>query len=210
MRLLTVTAVAVAGLALSAGPAVSAAQGPGARWNLNERAGSTVAHDSVGSPNHGAIRPGARIGGGVVNFTGGKPIRVRNGLELNPRNRNFTAEVRVKFAKPGEYNLLQKGQSGSHGYKIDITGRDVYCVIKDRQSKTRRTLWGNGWHTIGCRKQGNRHWLIIDGKRAGYIAATPSGPVTNDKPVFIGGKEYCSPDCDRFVGQMDWARITYS
>lgn len=64
------------------------------------------------------------------------------------------------------------------------------------------------WQTVACRRTASEIQLLVDGQIRARRAANPGTISTFGKALTIGGKTGCSYQCDYFVGEADWVRIS--
>ncbi len=65
------------------------------------------------------------------------------------------------------------------------------------------------WHVIRCERTSTYIRLIIDGVQVGRLNG-PTGNISNNVPVSIGGKSVCDQievTCDYFVGDIDYVKF---
>jgi hypothetical protein len=200
---------------------------------LNEPAGSTVAVDSSGHGNHGAIGSHIRMNGSYAAIDRHPPdagiyygaahlimIDDAPDASLDPGTGNFSVEFRfrstVKFG-----NVLQKGQAKTAGGQVKFQQPKGFmsCMYKSPsgQAAIRASIATNDgqWHVIRCERTPSEVRLYIDGSLNKRIRK-PTGNINNTKPWTIGGKFDCdtsdpttgADSCDYFAGDIDWVRFT--
>jgi Laminin G domain len=216
-------------IAVLLGGTVSAAPGSAfggmiADWEMNERPGATIMHDSGGFNLSGTI--GSAVETGVVTegaigyrwpsenrWGSAHPERLImvNGWRLNPGLRDFRVVVRFYTSSTGDQNIIQKGQARTIGglWKIPLFGGKVGCNFKG--SEHRSAVWSseivadNQWHTVRCTRRPTGVTISVDG---GTPRTNPrwTGRIANTWPLAIGGKPKCDGTtvaCDYFVGRID-------
>jgi hypothetical protein len=195
-----------------------------ADWRMNEPAGARVMQDSAGS-NDGTI--GGRVTTGVsfagqvgYRFPGpaaapdqARIVTVPDHPTLDPFNRDVVLTVRVRAAQHGEYNLMQKGLSGSPSQcKIEWDQGKPRCAFKGSTGSatvgTNKVLALNMLHTIQCTKQSGKITIRVN-VGAPVTKAVTVGSMSSPAMVALGGKIECKPECDYFKGEMADAKIQY-
>lgn len=235
----------VAGLttALSLATASQAGAASAVSWSMDERSGSAMVAAGGRGPN-GVIGSNVRLGVAAMYGTGysfpapapnrsARPARlvtVSNGIGgayLNPGSARITASVSLRTRGTGEYNLMQKGQSGNPGgfYKIEVNNNGRHpgrlsCTFGTRSRSfavAYPTLVNDGrWHRVACTKSRTASGRLAIGvtvdriSRTGYFGAA-SFSISNAEPLSIGGKHSCdgrSVECDYFEGSLDQASVS--
>jgi hypothetical protein len=234
MRRFRSVALAVAVVALGAGPAGAAATTTVANWQMNESAGATVMVDSSGNNLNGAIGSSIQLG---VTYDGAKgynwPFRsptdppaepgrivvVNHNDLLNPGSGDYAVTVRYR-TKQHFGNIVQKGQAGSStGYfKVENPQGRPLCKFRGLSStgswlskvvQSPTVISDNKWHTVRCERTSSKLTMTLDGA----VVATAngsSGTISNRRPISIAGKYVCdnvSVTCDYFTGHIDYIKI---
>ncbi|MGH9246806.1 MAG: LamG domain-containing protein [Acidimicrobiales bacterium] len=235
MPITTYVALAAALLVLTgAQPAGATVTQSLAVWEMNEDAGATIMHDSSGNGFDGAIGDevilGATFDGAVgYRFPWLKPntppahpehiVRVPHDEDLNPAADDYTIELRLRTTNKFG-NVIQKGQAAAPGgfFKIQLPMGEPSCVFRGPDGVTNavrargQPIRDGQWHVIRCERTTNAVELYIDGVFIGRNTGL-TGPIGNDKPIYIGGKGVCDQiriTCDYFGGDIDWVRLSTS
>ncbi len=229
---LFVAALVAAG---ATGPSAHASTTPGdvVRYSFD---GATPLADSTGnghdlspvSRHGGAFTTVAHGGGSALAFpppcrTEPCPriaLRTVTTDDLNPGRRPLRYGASVRLAgdetTKGE-NVLQKGYSarGSQ-YKLQIdgvAGRPSCVLVDDRRpaihvAMATVSVADNRWHTLECRRAGDRLTVLVDGVSRGSTAVPADLSVRNWIPLSVGGKGSFT-DNDQFQGVLDevWVEI---
>ncbi|MGK5680532.1 LamG-like jellyroll fold domain-containing protein [Actinoplanes sp. URMC 104] len=140
--------------------------------------------------------------------------------DLNPGARDFSfgADVLLSPTQTSKgQNVVQKGYSttGSQ-WKLQIdgaAGRPSCVLVGDGQRRIRVatsvvSVADGRWHRLRCSRIGSRLSVYVDGLLRGWIAVPPGLPITNDRPLSIGGKGAYA-DNDQFNGALDnvWVQV---
>ena len=215
--------IAIASVVVGLAVAACSPAPVGARWHMDEPAGTTTVVDSVGGHDGRATdvlfgEPGHE--GTAYRFNGTTSIvRVPHADGLNPGSGAFTFGAWVNFSElPPErtWDVVRKGVSGSAGgnYKLELfngngTAR-ARCAWKDGQGAGVTVVRGTNlhdgrWHELTCSRSGSTFTLTVDG-------ATSSNPgrlgsIANTAELTIGAK---ATDTDVFKGLIDEARVSFS
>jgi len=129
---------------------------------------------------------------------------------LNPGGRDYAVKFRFRTTRSFG-NLIQKGQSGAVGgyFKLQAPRGVVGCLFRgadgSRSVNSGVALNDGRWHTVKCKHTVDRVVMTIDGSKT-RRAFGPTGDISNDVPLTIGGKLNCDQvvvDCDYFDGDMD-------
>lgn len=213
-------------LALVVAAPASASVGLGGWWPFYEGSG-TVAHDSSGNHNNGALSGAANWGGGYfgsgLTFDGSTArVDVPDGSSLEPSSAvTVTAYVKAA-ASPGAFKyIVAKGASACNAasyalYSGPGGGLMFYVSQNGGLSYTRSPdagpgVWDGNWHFIVGTYDGSAVRLFVDGIQVG--SGTPlTGSIGYGLPsgndLFVGHYDGCS-DLD-FSGSVDeptvWSR----
>lgn len=200
---------------------------------LNEAQGATVATDSSGMGNHGAIGSHLRLRGSYatwdrhdpdagIYYGGDHLVMVPDAANgsLDPGGGNFSVEIRyrstVKFG-----NVIQKGQSKDYGGQVKFQQPKgiISCMFKSptgQAAVNSKTPLNDGqWHVVRCERTTTQVTMYVDGVYRNRIRKT-TGVIDNRKPWTIGGKFDCdtsnptvgADSCDYFAGDIDYVRLT--
>ena len=220
-------------VALPAAPA-AAATSVLANWQMNEGSNASQMTDSSGNGIHGdigsAVVTGATYGGATAyrwtntqpNQPPAKPERLLqvDDDRLNPGTGDYAIEMRFRTTRSFG-NMIQKGQSNNPGgyFKWQIPNGRITCLFRGyspngtRQQKAVSSgstpLNDGDWHTVRCERTGNQLVMTVDGRVTGR-GNGPTGSISNDVPMTIGGKLNCNQQqitCDYFVGDIDYVII---
>jgi hypothetical protein len=236
LRILSSCAVAsLAAVALGAGPSQAAATNLIADWQMNEAAGATTMHDSGPAHIDGKIGSAVVTGFSYNGATGyhwnkvnpneppAKPERLVTAGDdrLNPGTADYTVTIRLRTVH--DYgNIIQKGQAGSKGgyFKFQNVKGKISCMFRGKDSNgntvsksvnTGTTLLNDGaWHTLRCERTADKVELWIDNNVKPRRGLGPTGNISNNVPVTIGGKLNCDQvkvTCDYFSGDVDYVKI---
>jgi Ca2+-binding RTX toxin-like protein len=220
MRLTYGAVVAVALIWVAPAPAASPELV--AYWRLDEAAGS-VAADSSGFGNTGAVSGGATWvpgrWGNALAFDGatGKLFMPRN-LWLEPPEVTVGAWVN-QLGSQGEFKyIVAKGATGcnaaSYGLYTGPNGGLVFYVSTDAGSAYTRSpdagtsVWDGTWHHVAGSYDGMKVRLFLDGVEVGSGTATTAGidySTTDSTDAYIGSYPGCSNH--DFIGTVDDVRI---
>jgi hypothetical protein len=210
------------------------ADGPLALWKMNEGRGATVMADSSGHGIKGHIGSAVQTGVKVKGSTGyrwsqtkpneppAKPQRlvVASDPQLNPGTGDYAVTIRFRTTHSAG-NIIQKGQAGASGgyWKMQNVRGEITCLFRGRspsgdvQSKAvnsgTKPLNDGSWHKVVCARTAKQVTMTIDGSRV-RRAVGPTGKISNDRPISIGGKSNCDQKkvtCDYFSGDIDYVRI---
>ncbi len=190
-------------------------------WKLDDGAGKTVALDSSGQGNHGAVENvavatawvGGRVGG-ALDLPGGNPgggVRIRPSTTIDGVSRALTIAVWVHRprASAGFASLVSR-QAGSGfrevfnlsflGDKVRFftspTDGDSATVESDRPAPTGR------WVHIAVTWDGATARLYQDGVDVGS-ASYAGRLLANANPVYIGVNKNGAESDESFVGRID-------
>jgi hypothetical protein len=173
---------------------------------------STVAHgggSALAFPPPCRVEPCPRIA-----------LRAVTADDLNPGRRplRYGASVRLAADETTKVeNVLLKGYSarGSQ-YKLQIdgvAGRPSCVLVDDRRPEIHVAMASvsvadDRWHTLECRRTGDRLTVLVDGIRRGATAVPADLSVANRIPLSVGGKGSFT-DNDQFQGVLDevWVDI---
>jgi hypothetical protein len=219
----------------AAGPSAHASTAPGdiVRYSFD---GATPLADVTGNGHD--LSPVSRHGGSFTTVAHGAgsalafpppcraepcpriALRAVTADDLNPGRRPLRYGASVRLATDettkGE-NVLQKGYSarGSQ-YKLQIdgvAGRPSCVLVDDRRpdihvAMSMVSVADDRWHTLECRRAGDRLTLLVDGVRRGAATVPPDLSVRNHIPLSVGGKG-SFVDNDQFQGILDevWVEI---
>ena len=194
-----------------------------ADYQMNEAAGASTLIDSSGNGINGIIgadvTTGVNVGGAVAHrFSGSDAVADPSQLDwladdprLDPGTREFAITVRMRTSSTHQ-NLLQKGQSGAAGgyWKIEMSDGPATCLFQgsdgQRGVSTNTAVNDGEWHTIRCERRDDSVAIYLDGEFQRRLDG-PTGNISNDWLVAIGGKSSCNPptvECDYFTGDMDF------
>lgn len=214
MRTWIVPTLVAAVVTLASAPA--AAEGDVvARWNMDERAGASVMHDSAsrGGDNDGAIhhvRTGVRglASGRAYAFDGATSyVKVPDARALDPGRSRISLRATVRIADrkmlDDSYDIVRKGLFGTKGgyWKMEVkrtakaSVARLQCVFKGRlrdgsmriAGKVARPDIADGRiHRLRCVRSKNKIQAVVDGKVYTKIRAT--GSIANRHAVVVGAK----------------------
>lgn len=147
-------------------------------------------------------------------------LRAPDSADLDPGTRPIRWGASVRLAADqttkGE-NVVQKGYSarGSQ-YKLQVDGLagDPSCVMVDDErprihvAKSSVSVADGQWHTLECRRRGDRLVVLVDGTQRGSAGVPADLSVRNRIPLSVGGKGSFT-DNDQFQGELDdvWVSI---
>ncbi|MFL6140009.1 MAG: LamG domain-containing protein [Frankiaceae bacterium] len=221
-----VTAVA----ALACSPAGAAATTTVGEWQLDERAGATVAQDSSGNGYSASI--GSAVTRGIAGASGTafrfappsadvsdpqRLVKVPDQAGLDPGTRDLHISLWVRTSYADDYNVMQKGQATTAGgfWKVQLDDGYPSCVLTGVSSSGARVSAGltwatpvddGAWHHILCEKLAGSVRLTID-DAAPMVTWKALGRISNTWPLVLGGKWSCAPDngidCDYYRGDLD-------
>ena len=149
-------------------------------------------------------------------------LRALHAGGLNPGRRpiRYGASVRLSADDTTKgQNVLQKGYSarGSQ-YKLQIdgwAGRPSCVLVDDLRPEihvavSAVTVADDRWHTLECRRAGDRLTILVDGVRRGSALVPADLSVRNGIPFSVGGKGV-GADNDQFQGILDevWVEIDH-
>jgi hypothetical protein len=203
-------------------------------WEMNEGPNASTMHDSSGRNRDGAIGSVVETGVQDGNKTGYRwpagNLGERNDERLvtvdrrgfNPGRDAFSVTIRLKTDVAAQQNIIQKGQAPTPGgmWKIEMesSGR-VFCLFKGSAGRAAIgsvqgvSLANDRWHTVRCIRRPGGVTIIVD-DREPRRQANPTGRISNDQPVAIGGKTQCNPahptnpvSCQYYVGLLDRAVV---
>jgi hypothetical protein len=207
-----------------------------ALWNMDEGTGATVMADSSGNGIDGAV--GSAVQTGLVSgsdtfyrWSSVKPtepppkpervIQINNSL-LNPGTRDFAVSFRYRTTKPFG-NIMQKGQATTKGgnFKFQLPKGNVTCLVRgasgQRAVRTTGVYDDNQWHTVRCERTATGITLTVSDANGNLLETKnlngPTGDITNDFPMTIGGKISCDQvkvTCDYYAGDIDWVKYEVS
>lgn len=234
-RSLSAALVSAAAVAVLLGAAVPASAATTiADWEMNEGTTATTMLDSSGNGINGSIGDDVVTGYTFNGATGyhwtyvkpnqppanpARLVTVADG-RLNPGSSVYSVTVRFR-TKVSFGNIIQKGQSGTAGgyWKWQIPNGQLTCLFRgvingsfvSKAVNSGTTKLNDGvWHTVTCTRTATGVTMTIDGgttrKASGW-----TGPISNTKPLVIGGKLNCDQQtvtCDYFVGDIDYVRIS--
>ncbi len=207
----------------TAGGASAAASTTVGLWNFNEAAGATVAVDSSGFGQSGAVGSLVTTGvSGAYRFNTGytlpqdqRLVKVASSTRLDPGAGNYAVTVRFKTTRAAS-NVVQKGQSGTPGgyWKFEIHNGLATCHFRGGDGSQRAVLStsrvDNGaWHVVRCDRSSTAVWITVDGVKQKTLTG-PTGTIANTWPLSIGGKSSCNQTtigCDFYAGDIDYVRI---
>ncbi len=190
-------------------------------WHFDETSGS-VAHDSSGRGNDGALH-GAMVGlpgydGTSYAFANNAWVEVPASESLNPGTEDFYLSARVNFTvAPGPdetYDIIRKGRFATDGgeYKLEIvSGGRVRCTARDSDGVAgavygpKTNLADGNWHLIGCRLTGSKFSVGAD--NVVWSKSVPFGWIGNSKALSIGSKY---GEEDGVPGRIDEVRLEIS
>jgi hypothetical protein len=231
----SLVATVLAAVAAATGPSAHASTVPGDAVRYSFDGAAPLAditgngHDLSPVSRHGGTVPTVAHGGGSA-LAFPPPCRAepcpRIALravttdDLNPGRKPLRYGASVRLAADettkGE-NVLQKGYSarGSQ-YKLQIdgvAGRPSCVLVDDRRpaihvAMATVSVADNRWHTLECRRAGDRLTVLVDGVSRGSTAIPADLSVRNWIPLSVGGKGSFA-DNDQFQGVLDevWVQI---
>jgi hypothetical protein len=200
-----------------------------ADWQMNEPAGTTVMHDSVGD-HDGAVDPtGVTANGSFYHWDRRCPacpptapervVTVADSAELDIPDAGVPYVLEFRYRTRSAFgNIMQKGQSGTTGgqIKVQLPKGKVQCLFKGANgvrvgAGSGSNVYNDGrWHTVKCVHTNARVETWVDGVRVG-VKNGSTGPIDNAKVFAIGGKTNCDQvkvTCDYYSGDIDWVRVT--
>lgn len=200
-----------------------------AAWEMNEKAGATVLHDSANSFD-GVIGDRITTNGSYQSF----PREDRQGFfpqhidripdndSLDPGFGDFAVVARFKWGNDRhDINIVQKGQGSPAGgmFKMKTSLKrqaigGIKCLFRgstgDSQVESYPTfgpLNDNDWHTVKCVRDNNGTTMFVDGTFVDLNTKQP-GEISNDWPITIGGNIKCQNYlCNYWWGQLDYVRV---
>lgn len=215
------------------GPATAAAPTTTLDLELDEPAGSVLAHDSSGSGHDGAIGRHIRMNGSYADWDRHSPsegvfygadhllvVADAADASLDPGTGGFSVEFRYRSTDRFG-NVLQKGQARTTGGQVKFQQPRGYlsCMFKSpagtASTKSTIPLNDGQWHVIRCDRTPTEVTLYVDGVFNNRIRHT-TGAIDNKSPWTIGGKLDCdtsdptvgADSCDYFPGDIDSVRLT--
>jgi hypothetical protein len=195
-------------------PSAPPPAGPVALWHMDDPAGSTVMHDTVGGHDgtlDGSVSAGAPgFLGTAYAFTHGS-VSVPSAPPLNPGAANITLTIHLKAttapATP-DWDLMRKGLFTSAGgeYKMEYqpTGQASCGFMGSKASSeiiAGPSLKDGLWHTVQCVKTATAIALVVDGQA--FFQAATIGTISNSAPLVIGAH----PGSEFFIGSLDEASV---
>lgn len=198
-------------------------------YEMNEATGSNVMNDS--GPNNidgemGNQLTSATFGGATgYRYPFSQPNKtpptherlavVPHDNALNPGAADYAIEFRYRTTRSFG-NMVQKGQNGTSGgyFKFEQPSGYMTCMFKggngqQRAVKSPVATNDGQWHTIRCERTSWGVKLWVDGRLVKQLRG-PTGTISNNKPLSIGGKYNCnqtSITCDYFEGDIDYVKI---
>jgi hypothetical protein len=222
--------VAAAGGALGGANTAHAAFRVVVNYQMNEPAGSRVMNDSGPNNIDGTIgtllTAGATYGGATgYRYPFSQPNQTPANRErlavaphnnaLNPGASDYAIEFRYRTTRSFG-NMVQKGQNKTAGgyFKFEQPKGFMTCLFKggngqQRAVKSPVATNDGQWHTIRCERTAWGVKLWVDGRLVKQLAG-PTGTISNNKPLSIGGKYECNQTtitCDYFQGDIDYVKI---
>ncbi|MGH2839321.1 MAG: LamG domain-containing protein [Solirubrobacteraceae bacterium] len=200
----------------------SAATNLGAFWHLDESSG-TVAADSSGNGNHGAINGATSIAGRFgrsLNFDGDDSVFVTRSASLEPENITVEGWVRAP-ASPGPFrHIVSEGAATCNGASYGLYtgfGGGLAFYISDGVSFTvspeaGTDVWDGAWHHVAGMFDGDTVRLYFDGTEVG--SGSPTGlaivyglPTSADGLLGAYGGDPCAGVSHSYVGDLDEPRV---
>jgi len=134
---------------------------------------------------------------------------------LDAGEEDFAVTIRYRTTR-NFGNIVQKGQNLTPGgyFKIENNDGIATCLVKHASDEQRAVTSGSPindgqWHTVVCQRTSVDVRMYVDGVEVDHRDG-PSGSISNDKPLTIGGKLDCDQidvECDYFPGDIDFVQL---
>jgi hypothetical protein len=174
-----------------------------AYWNFNENSGTIVA-DTSGNENNGTINGAIWISGindSALEFDGiDDYINVPDSATLDLGTGNFTISVWIKANSPeiNDQCVFDKDLVGTPSGIIrmstsdDYSGKIMFDTGSDGGEGTKlyseTSLNAGEWYYVVVRRENSSYDMWINGKYDSSIPENTFGPLDNNQPLIIGGR----------------------